>query len=193
MKRLIYLVCFTLSISSLMAQSECHMFHRKSCVDKEKLPMRYDSQSKSAVMSQGQTSEFHLVAYSGLDYRVSVCSSEMLGDKVHLKIYEKHRVRLNQNEIEGTNGETYADAYSDYPKTKQDPKYKLEKELVYDNSTDNYNSSIEFTAESTMSLLISIEVPGAEQATSSKSKLKIKETACVGVLVEHAKTSRSGF
>lgn len=196
MKLLVYLTLILTSLNTTMAQSECHMYHRKNCIDKERLPMRYDSQSKSAIMSKGQTSEFHLIAYSGLDYRVSVCCSEILGEQVHLKIFEKHRIKLNdgqESNDESSSYDSYSDAYSDHPHAKEDPKYRLEKELVYDNAEDNYNNSLEFTAESTKSLIISIEIPGAEQSTSSKNKLKIKETACVGVLIEHAKTAKSGF
>lgn len=200
MKKIAYLIFLVSLTTSLKSQSECHMFHRKNCIDKEKMPMRYDSQSKSAIMSKGQTSEFHLIAHSGLNYRVSICCSEMLGDQVHLKIYEKHRVKLERGENHSNSGgyddysnDSYNDAYSEHHQSKQDPKYKLERELVYDNAEDNFNKSLEFTAESTKSLIISIEVPGQEGESTSKNKLKIKETACVGVLIEHAKTAKSGF
>ena len=69
------------------------------------------------------------------------------------------------------------------------PQFKLVKELLYDNSQDTYSRYIEFTAEGSMSLIVEVTVPGEE----SKMKLKVRETGCVGVLVEHIKSQKTGF
>lgn len=235
-----YTISFILSglfFIGLNAQSDCRYFHRKNCVPEEGVEMRYDSQSKSAVMAKGQTSEFHLVAYKGLDYRLSICSDEIIGDQIQLKIFEKDRVLIKPEELvqeevyeeeqisneaeDEYADETYDeyaddsydeysdDAYSDYSNDayadaysygsaeaagttgkKEQPKFKLVKELLYDNAENSYAKSLEFTAEGTMSLILEISVPGE---TSGMSKLKIKETGCVGVLVEHVKSQKTGF
>ena len=163
--------------------------------------MRYDSQSKSAILGKGQISEFHMVAYHDLDYRITVCSEDILGDQVQFKIYEKKRVLITSEgeETEETeseyNEEDYSeeyyaeDTYSETTNQKKKPTHKMVKELLYDNSTNGFSNTLEFTAEGSMSLIVEVGVP----ATESKSKLKIREMGCVGVLIEHAKSRKAGF
>lgn len=228
MKRLIYFFLFFGFCLPLMAQSECHYYHRKACESKDNEPMKYDSQSKSAALAKGQISEFHMVAYGGLDYRISICSQENLGDQLQLKIYEKDRVLVKpeeavnkdvyedeqiSNEEEDSYAdetyeeytsdadytdsysteESYDDSYDPYGSegvgTHDEPKFKLVKELLYDNANDEYSRQIEFTADNTMSLILEVHVPG----DPAKGKLKIREMGCVGVLVEHTKTRTAGF
>lgn len=159
---------FLLIVTSSWAQTECHMYHKKNCIDKEGIHMKYDSQSKSVIMGKGQSSEFHLVAYKNLDYRINICVESNLGDQIQFKVFEKKKVLLSQ---EGGS------------------KHKVEKELLYDNSSDSYSKRLEFTAENTMSLIIEVSIPGDGGA----SKLKLKELGCVGVLIEHMKTHSSGY
>lgn len=216
-----------LAHGSTFAQSECASFHRKNCEAEleDGIAMRYDSQSKSAIMAKGQTSEFHMVAYNGLDYRITVCADELIGTEVQFKIYEKKREMVTA-EAEGTedsyseesSSDSYSDdsysdnsysddsysddAYSDdsysddsYSTSSssssmdEEKKMVVVKELLYDNAENGYSNFIEFTADGSKSLVIEITIPGEQ----SMSKLKIKETGCVGVLIEHAKSRRAGF
>lgn len=98
MKKLIsiLLLSFVFTLPSI-AQTECSYYHRKACDNKDNEPMKYDSQSKSAILGKGQISEFHMVAYDGLDYRVSLCAEENLG-QVQFKIYEKKRELIKPEE-----------------------------------------------------------------------------------------------
>jgi len=199
------------------AQTECTTYHRKGCGEKNAAPMKYDTQSKSAIMAKGQVSEFHMIAYNGQDYRVTVCHEENLGGEVKYKIYEKQKVLIKpkaeedyqESAAEETSDEYSSDDYSedDYSEdnyddysdesyseeaaaiAKKGPKFKIVKELLYDNSQDGYSPFIEFTAEGSMSLIIEVSVPGSE----SKMKLKVRETGCVGVLIEHVKSKKTGF
>ena len=82
---------FFAASSLILAQSECNYYHKKACDNKEGFPMKYDSQSKSAILGKGQISEFHMVAYDGLDYRITICAEENLGNQIQFKIYEKKR------------------------------------------------------------------------------------------------------
>ncbi|MBL4710572.1 MAG: hypothetical protein JKY48_19260 [Flavobacteriales bacterium] len=183
---------------SVFAQTECSLYHKKSCGDRDGIMMKYDSQSKSAILGEGQSSEFHLVAYKGLDYRITVCTEDILGDGIQFQIFEKNRVKIKENTelAEETTSEEYSeDDYSDSyseeiaPTKKEGPKYKVVKEMLYDNADDGYSSKIEFTAEGPMSLIIRVIIPGS----GNKSKLKIREMGCVGVLIEHVKSRKVGF
>lgn len=190
MKVLLFNILAFLTLGPLFAQTECHMYHRKNCDDGEGAIMKYDSQSKSAVIGKGQTSEFHLVAYHDLDYRVIVCSEENLGDKVQFKIYEKKKVYDHEDEGSAESGEEYVEEGSGEASAASNASnHKMVKELLYDNATDSYSNKIEFTAENTMSLLIEVTVPG----DGNTSKLKIRETGCVGVLISHMKSKTTGF
>ncbi len=182
--------------------------------------MKYDSQSKSAVLGKGQSSEFHMVAYNGLDYRITLCAEENLGSQVQFKIYEKKRELIKDKEesmdeegsaSEGSSddySDDYSDGYSDdsyddgYSDAYDDaysedmsggqsnkPKFHLVKELLYDNSTDDYSNQLEFTADGSMSLIIEVTIPGE----GSNQRLKIREMGCVGVLIEHIKSRQAGF
>lgn len=179
------------------AQTECSLYHRKECGDRDGIMMKYDSQSRSAILGEGQSSEFHMVAYKGLDYRVSICTEDILGSEVQFKIYEKIRVKVEEKtEEEETPTEEYIeDEYSDSygeeittPK-KDEPHYKLVKQLLYDNAKDGYSNKVEFTADGPMSLIVRIIIPGK----GSTSKLKMIEMGCVGVLIEHVKSRKVGF
>lgn len=199
------LIGFLLSCTLAIGQTECSQYHRKGCGDNKGVYMKYDGQSKSAIMAKGQKSEFHLVAYNGQDYRVSVCNEMNLGNEVQFKIYEKTKVFINskvagEQEVEETTTEddysedNYSeDTYGEEPVTPvaggKRPQFKIVRELLYDNAKDGYSRKIEFTAEGAMSLIIEVTVPGS----NSGMKLKVRETGCVGVLIEHIKSKKTGF
>jgi len=215
MKQLIFFTSLIFIALSVEAQMECSQYHKKGCGDEEGVFMKYDGQSKSAIMAKGQKSEFHLVAYNGQDYRVTVCNESNLGNEVRFKIYEKQKVFAKPKEeevyeddgaIDDHSEDDYSeDDYDDYseedytedayseevPATaiNKGPQFKLVRELLYDNSQDGYNPKIEFTAEGSMSLIIEVTVPGSD----SGMKLKVRETGCVGVLIERAASQRTGF
>ena len=184
----LFIIC--MAATSVSAQSECQYYHKKFCENKDGMAMKYDSQSKSAILGKGQISEFHMVAYGGLDYRITLCAEENLGSQVQFKIYEKQRVLLKDNE--NTNAEeesNYEDAYSEEGESEDGPKFKMVKELLYDNASDNYSNTLEFTADGSMSLIIEVIAPG----DAGGNKLKIREMGCVGVLIEHVKSRNAGF
>ena len=192
MKKYIFTICVLFIAATSYSQTECTQYHRKGCGDKDGMPMKYDSQSKSAIMGKGQSSEFHLVAYHNLDYRITVCAEANLGDQIQFRIYEKTKVLVKEEE---TSSEESDDSYDEYgeetttPKHNNGPRHKIVKELLYDNADDGFSNKLEFTAESAMSLIIEVKVPGSDGG----SKLKIRETGCVGVLIEHAKSQKIGF
>jgi hypothetical protein len=219
MKQVIFFTGIIFIALSAKAQIECSQYHKKECSDKEGVFMKYDGQSKSAIMAKGQKSEFHLVAYNAQDYRVTVCNESNLGNEVRFKIYEKQKVFAKPKadevleevfEDDGATDDYSEDDYSeddyddysedDYTEdayseevavtaVKRGPQFKLVKELLYDNSQNGYNPKIEFTAEGSMSLIIEVTVPGSD----SGMKLKVRETGCVGVLIERTASQRTGF
>ncbi|PCJ23592.1 MAG: hypothetical protein COA97_11275 [Flavobacteriales bacterium] len=74
-----------------------------------------------------------------------------------------------------------------------------QKSLLYDNSQDGFSNEIEFSVESTRRLTLEISIPGGGSGGASskgmkKSKMmRSSDMGCIGVLVEHMTTPKSGF
>ena len=64
------------------------------------------------------------------------------------------------------------------------------KEVLYDNASDEYADTFEFSCEYTRKIIVEMTIPddghGGEQ-------LKPKDMGCLGFLIEHMPTPRSGF
>jgi hypothetical protein len=63
-------------------------------------------------------------------------------------------------------------------------------ELLFDNSTAEDTQVFEFQSVSTRQLVIEVVVP---QGATEKNKHKASDAACVGLLIEHKITDKSGF
>jgi hypothetical protein len=63
-------------------------------------------------------------------------------------------------------------------------------EILYDNADTDYDQEFEFTCSYSRRIVLVVTVPDGE--TKAK-KLKAREMACIGVLVEHMTTPKSGF
>jgi len=64
-------------------------------------------------------------------------------------------------------------------------------ELLYDNSSSQFDPVFEFQSTCTRPLIIELTVPTG--ATEKSDKNKPMEAACVGLLIEHKVTERQGF
>ncbi|MCO6500710.1 MAG: hypothetical protein J5I47_10065 [Vicingus serpentipes] len=200
----------------------CNNFHSSYCYTSDNEMFKLNGQSKSALFSKGQTSELSIVVYKGQDYRISLCMDQNLGSQVEFKIYETVKKKVEkvietksmENEYKkctACNGKGDNDGEMCYDcegagkvetggeveVVSKETKLVEErvKELLYDNSADNYATEIEFSVESTRRLTIEISVPGSGSGgTGSKTKLiKSGEMGCVGILVEHMTTPITGF
>ena len=195
MKKSFFLLFSITSFLFVQAQ-ECKYYHREACAQKHEYEMNYDGQSRSAILGKGLKSEFHMVAYDGMDYRLTVCAEENLGGEIHLKLFEKRRVLIKDdggNQRASATNDDYEDPYSSYSEesaqTYKKPKFKLVKELVYDNTEDGYSNMVEFTPDGSMSMIVEVSIPGVE----TESQLSLRAMGCVGVLVERSRSRRIGF
>jgi len=178
----------------------CNHFHEKYCMPSENDFFKPNGQSKSALFSKGQTSDLNIIVYKGQDYRISLCMDENLGSQIKFKIFEtvKKKVEttteiVEMEEILDEDGEPTGEE-KEVIRKETTMVIKRVKELLYDNSTDDYSTEIEFTVESTRRLTIEISVPNGGGEGKSKSKLmKSSDMGCVGILVEHMPTPISGF
>ncbi len=182
----------------------CNHFHEEYCTPSENEMFKLNGQSKSALFSKGQTSELSIVVYKGQDYRISLCMDENLGSQIEFKVYENVKAKVKKivktktmEDVYDEDGEPTGEQ-KEVVSTETKIVYERQKNLLYDNSTDNFSNEIEFSVETTRRLTVEITIPGGEGSSSTKKGkkgklMKSSDMGCVGVLVEHMTTPISGF
>lgn len=97
MKKILYSLLFVSLLAAMPteAQAQCKSFTKKICIPNLD-PFIYNGQLNSAQLSEGDIAELLLTFYGGQEYRVSVCSHEILGS-VQFQIYDTERNLLYDN------------------------------------------------------------------------------------------------
>lgn len=203
----IFLVVLSLLVLPNLAKAQyCNYFHTEYCSPSENEMYKPNGQSKSALFSKGQNSELSVVVYKGQDYRISLCMDENLGSQLTFKVYETKRVKV-EKVVEKKEKEDLLDSDGNPTGEQKEVVTKetrvveeIQKELLYDNSTDNYATELEFTVETTRRLILEISIPDAggtgkaKGVSTGKGKLmKSSEMGCVGILIEMMTTAKQGF
>ncbi|MGZ3863353.1 MAG: hypothetical protein ACXVPN_08025 [Bacteroidia bacterium] len=92
MKKLFFILFVCFGLSAMAQPSVCGGFHKSNCIIEgtkaDRRAFQYNAQSKSGLFAQGSTSKMRCVVYKGMDYRMTVCSEESLGEKIHFKIFD---------------------------------------------------------------------------------------------------------
>lgn len=203
----IYLLAISIMILPIVAKAQyCNYFHTSFCIPSEDEMYKPNGQSKSALFSKGQTSELSVIVYKGQDYRFSICMDENLGSQITFKVYETKKVKV-EKVVESKVMEDVYDADGNATGEQKEVVTKetkvveeSRKELLYDNSADNYATELEFTVETTRRLTLELSIPDgggsgkAKGVAQGKGKLmKSSEMGCVGILIEHMTTPKQGF
>jgi hypothetical protein len=89
------LILLMLASFPILGYSQCKGFTKKSCLPSLE-PYLYNGQLNSAVLSEGDVAELLLTFYGGQDYRILVCTQEMLG-KVEYKLLDTDRNEVFYN------------------------------------------------------------------------------------------------
>jgi len=84
-----------ISVFPYLTNAQCKGFTKKECLPQLK-PYVYNGQLNSAVLNEGDVAELLLTFYSGQDYRIFVCSQEMLGN-VEFKLLDTDKNTLFYN------------------------------------------------------------------------------------------------
>lgn len=91
-------------------------------------------------------------------------------------------------------GQDYRLSICTEPELGEKVEYKIKDaktgEVLYDNAGDDYAQDFEFTCSYTRRIVIEVTVPDGE---TKDKKLKPRDMACLGVLVEHMTTPKAGF
>lgn len=175
MKRALFLSSLLAIVVVLQAYSQCqktHYFCTTQLSKEEQAEFwNLNNQSQSATFAKGQVYEMSFVAYKGYDYRVSVCTDIVGGDKVAFELLQDEVIRV-KDEYGNTN-------------------IKKTKEAVYNNKDDNMKPTIIFTTDKTKKFYIKVNVPPTGE--SKDKALGKTENVCVGVLLEHKEAAKLGF
>lgn len=78
-----------------LGYSQCKGFTKKECLPVLE-PYLYNGQLNSAVLNEGDVAELLLTFYGGQDYRILVCSQDMLGS-VEFKLFDTERNEIFSN------------------------------------------------------------------------------------------------
>jgi len=88
------LLVILLGVSSF-SYSQCKGFTKKNCLPQLE-PYVYNGQLNSAVLNEGDVAELLLTFYGGQDYRIFICSQEVLG-QVEFKLLDTDRNTIFDN------------------------------------------------------------------------------------------------
>ena len=139
-----------------------------------------NNQSKSIVFNKADNDdekenkyEMSFIAYSGFNYRVSVCTDIVEGasDKVTFQLKQDNIIR-----VKDASGNT---------------NIKRAKEVIFDSAESEDGPLVKFRVEKTRKMYLSVDIPSDGQ--SENKKLRQSDNVCVGVLIEHRKSSKTGF
>ena len=97
MKKILYSLLFVSLLAGMPteSQAQCKSFTKKTCLPNLE-PYVYNGQLNSAVLSEGDVAELLLTFYGGQEYRINVCSHELLG-KVQFQIFDTEKNLLYDN------------------------------------------------------------------------------------------------
>lgn len=75
--RTVFILVFVFFVSAVTATAQCKAFAKKSCLPELGL-YTHDGNYHAAVLVEGEEAELYKTFYSGMEYRLSICSEEAL-------------------------------------------------------------------------------------------------------------------
>lgn len=175
MKKAVFFGLTLAVVVVLQAYSQCqktHYFCTQQLTKEEQAEFwNLNNQSQSAMFAKGQVYEMSFIAYKGYDYRLSVCTDIVGGEKVEFELLQDEVVRV-KDEFGNTN-------------------IRKTKSSIYSNKDDSMKPSINFTTDKTKKIYVKVNIPGS--GTSKDKSLGKTDNVCVGVLIEHKEAAALGF
>lgn len=166
MKYLVFTLALLLSIN---LESQCPD-SRSFCLSGSRNGWLFNNQSKSATFEKGETYEMSFIAYKGISYRLAVCTDlRDESEDIEFEIYESKSVA---KKIDGR------------------VRYVKEYVTLYSNNEDQMEQIFTFSSDKTRKLFLRMKVPTGESKDKDNNQLDL---LCVGVLLEHQKTPKTGF
>ncbi len=97
MKRvyILFLVVFIATLATTNAYSQCKGFAKKIC-KLELVPYIHDGNFHAALLTEGEEAELYKTFYSGQDYRIAICGSDVLPD-IEFQVIDSYKNVLYDN------------------------------------------------------------------------------------------------
>jgi hypothetical protein len=90
--------CFLAVFSANTASAQCHSFTKKECLPQLK-PFTHNGQYNSVELAPGETAELQVTFFTGMDYKIAVCTQKSVGDHLIYKVMDsKNKVVFNNEE-----------------------------------------------------------------------------------------------
>ncbi len=128
-----------------------------------------NQQSTGISVVKGEVYEMTVMAYEGLEYRLSVCTDIANGTAATFQLAQDV-VTTSTNEI------------GEVERTK-------ERKIIFDNAKDDTDLYVLFRSNKTEKFYISINIP----SSGMSKKAKDEDSVCLGVLLEHRKVKKSAL
>ena len=199
MKRSIIISMLVTMGAALYAQYDCNNYHKFNCPRSSDKNFSLNGQSKSAMVTIGESTDLNIIVYRGQDYRISFCSEKsVVGENVEFQILQNERIAVEKEFQETSlvdeldeNGELTGEMQEVFT-TVVRRVFEDQMTVLYDNTKDEMSQEVEFSISSTKRLTVRVTAQGPE-------KIKLKRGAgemdigCVGVLIEHMNSPEMGF
>ena len=199
MKRTVMISMLILMGATLFAQYDCNNFHKFNCPRSSDKHFSLNGQSKSAMVTIGESTDLNIIVYRGQDYRISFCSEKsVVGENVEFQMLQKERVAVEKEFQETSlveeldeNGEPTGEMQEVFT-TVVRSSFEDQMTVLYDNTKDDLSQEVEFSISSTKRIIVRVMVNGPENPKMKKGADQM-DIGCVGVLIEHMNSPEMGF
>ena len=200
MKRLftnLFLVALVIAPSALFSQN-CRDIV-KYCSHAKRDGFLRNGQSLSGAFVEGDTAEVAIIVYKDMEYRMSLCSPNkgQLDGKFEFQVVE-NITKPTWKEVTTFEIEEKYDEYGDFVGEQKIEKksrrrvYQKIDVVRYDNKKDEDAQEFIFVSDKTRKLTIKVYIPLPEGG-DERQGLEAETYACVGLLIEHQPSFKTGF
>lgn len=173
MKKLVFIGFLVMNMLSIDASAQCtetyNLCTKQLSKTDRKAGWNVNQQSTGLSVKKGEDYELTVMAYEGLEYRLSVCTDVAGGTAVTFQLAQDV-----VSSITGENGEV---------------EMKKERKIIFDNAKTDVDLYVLFRSNKTEKFYLTVNVPSAGKS----KKANDEESVCLGVLLEHRKVKKSAL
>lgn len=159
----------------LQATAQCNDTHilcaKQLSKEDKKAGWNTNQKSESITVEKGKLYETTVTAYEGLEYRLSLCTDIDGGTEAYFQLSQDVMVTVTDSSGNST--------------------IEKQRKIIFDNTTDHTEHYALFRSTKTEKFYVTVSVPAAGK--SANSSLKNTDKVCVGVLLEHRRTTKSSL
>ena len=190
-------VGLALGTSFIASAQTCRGIQRFCDPSPKKSGFVYNGQSVFGSFAQGDTAEVKIVVYKNMDYRIVLCAGdEELDGQIQFKVVEElskpyWEETKTLETVEEFDQESNTTVKKQVEKVTKKRVYGKIETVRYDNTKYEYNPEFVFTSDKTRKLTIKVFIP--ELGEDESNGLSENAMSCVGLLIEHQQSEKTGF